>query len=103
MAQPSAFAFVVPTWKKIRRKNTHLGDGSSLVDFNRSGIPLLEIVTEPDIHSAEEAEAFGRKLRSILQYLGVNTGDMSKGVLRMEPNISVRPMGSDELLDAYRN
>lgn len=78
-------------------KNTHLGDGSSLVDFNRSGIPLLEIVTEPDIHSAEEAEAFGRKLRSILQYLGVNSGDMSKGVLRMEPNISVRPLGSDEL------
>jgi aspartyl-tRNA(Asn)/glutamyl-tRNA(Gln) amidotransferase subunit B len=78
-------------------KNTHLGDGSSLVDFNRSGIPLLEIVTEPDIRSAEEAEAFGRKLRSILQYLGVNSGDMSKGVLRMEPNISVRPVGSDEL------
>lgn len=78
-------------------KNTHLGDGSSLVDFNRSGIPLLEIVTEPDIHSAEEAEAFGRKLRAILQYLGVNTGDMSKGVLRMEPNISVRPLGSDAL------
>lgn len=78
-------------------KNTHLGDGSSLVDFNRSGIPLLEIVTEPDIHSAEAAEAFGRKLRSILQYLGVNSGDMSKGVLRMEPNISVRPVGSDEL------
>ncbi|MCB9438324.1 MAG: Asp-tRNA(Asn)/Glu-tRNA(Gln) amidotransferase subunit GatB [Anaerolineales bacterium] len=78
-------------------KNTHLSDGTSLVDFNRSGIPLLEIVTEPDIHSAEEAEAFGRKLRAILQYLGVNSGDMSKGVLRMEPNISVRPMGSDEL------
>lgn len=78
-------------------KNTHLSDGSSLVDFNRSGIPLLEIVTEPDIHTAEEAEAFGRKLRAILEYLGVNSGDMSKGVLRMEPNISVRPVGSDEL------
>jgi aspartyl-tRNA(Asn)/glutamyl-tRNA(Gln) amidotransferase subunit B len=78
-------------------KNTHLNDGSSLVDFNRSGIALLEIVTEPDIHSAEQAEAFGRKLRAILQYLGVNNGDMSKGVLRMEPNISVRPVGSDEL------
>ena len=78
-------------------KNTHLSDGSSLVDFNRSGIALLEIVTEPDIRTAEEAEAFGRALRSILQYLGVNSGDMSKGVLRMEPNISVRPIGSDEL------
>lgn len=77
-------------------KSIHLSDGSSLVDFNRAGIPLLEIVTEPDIRNAEEAEAYARKLRSILQYLGVNTGDMSKGVLRVEANISVRPEGSDE-------
>ncbi|MBL8164379.1 MAG: Asp-tRNA(Asn)/Glu-tRNA(Gln) amidotransferase subunit GatB [Anaerolineae bacterium] len=69
-------------------KLTHVG-GASLVDYNRAGVPLLEIVTEPDINSAEEAESFGRKLRAILQYLGVNNGDMSKGVLRMEPNISV--------------
>lgn len=78
-------------------KNTHLNDGSSLVDFNRSGVALLEIVTEPDLHSAAEVEAFARKLRAILEYLGVNNGDMSKGVLRMEPNISVRPAGSDAL------
>jgi aspartyl-tRNA(Asn)/glutamyl-tRNA(Gln) amidotransferase subunit B len=65
-------------------------NGGSLVDYNRAGVPLLEIVTEPDIHSAEEAEAYTRKLRAILQYLGVNDGDMSKGVLRVEPNISVR-------------
>ncbi len=78
-------------------KNTHLNDGSSLVDFNRSGVALLEIVTEPDLHSAVEVEAFARKLRAILEYLGVNNGDMSKGVLRMEPNISVRPVGSDDL------
>lgn len=77
-------------------KNTHLSDGTSLVDFNRSSVPLLEIVTEPDIKSAEEAEAYCRKLRAILQYLGVNSGDMSKGVLRVEANISVRPAGSDE-------
>ncbi len=77
-------------------KNTHLSDGTSLVDFNRSGVPLLEIVTEPDIQSAEEAEAYCRKLRAILQYLGVNSGDMSKGVLRVEANISVRPVGSNE-------
>jgi aspartyl-tRNA(Asn)/glutamyl-tRNA(Gln) amidotransferase subunit B len=76
-------------------KLLHLGK-SSLVDFNRSGVPLLEIVTEPDIRSDIEAEAYARKLRAILQYLGVNTGDMSKGVLRMEPNISVRPAGSSE-------
>jgi aspartyl-tRNA(Asn)/glutamyl-tRNA(Gln) amidotransferase subunit B len=64
-------------------------NGGSLVDYNRAGVPLLEIVTEPDIHSAEEAEAYARKLRAILQYLGVNNGDMSKGVLRLEANVSV--------------
>jgi aspartyl-tRNA(Asn)/glutamyl-tRNA(Gln) amidotransferase subunit B len=77
-------------------KLTHVGS-SSLVDFNRSGVPLLEIVSEPDIRSDVEAEAYARKLRAIMQYLGVNSGDMSKGVLRMEPNISVRPVGSTEL------
>lgn len=70
-------------------KLTHLGDGSSLVDYNRAGVPLLEIVSEPDINSAEEAEAYARKLRAILRYLGVNTGDMSKGILRFEANVSV--------------
>ena len=78
-------------------KLTHVGNGSSLVDLNRAGVPLLEIVSEPDMRSAEEAEAYARKLRSILQYLGVNHGDMSKGVLRFEANVSVRPVGSDEL------
>ena len=77
-------------------KLTHVGD-ASLVDFNRSGVPLLEIVSEPDIASAVEAEAYARKLRSILQYLGVNSGDMSKGVLRFEANVSVRPVGSKGL------
>lgn len=77
-------------------KSTHVGQ-TSLMDFNRSGVPLLEIVTEPDIQSPEEAEAYARKIRSILQYLGVNSGDMSKGVLRLEANISVRPVGSSEL------
>lgn len=69
-------------------KLTHI-DGESLVDYNRAGVPLLEIVTEPDIASAEEAEAYARKLRTILQYLGVNSGDMSRGVLRLEANVSV--------------
>jgi aspartyl-tRNA(Asn)/glutamyl-tRNA(Gln) amidotransferase subunit B len=70
-------------------KSMHVDSAHSLVDYNRAGVPLLEIVTEPDLNSAEEAEAFARKLRNILQYLGVNNGDMSKGVLRIEPNISV--------------
>ncbi|MCB8965663.1 MAG: Asp-tRNA(Asn)/Glu-tRNA(Gln) amidotransferase subunit GatB [Ardenticatenaceae bacterium] len=80
-------------------KLTHLeGNGStngySLVDYNRSGVPLLEIVSEPDIHSGEEARAYGLKIRQILRYLGVNSGDMEKGVLRVEPNISLRPLGT---------
>jgi len=70
-------------------KLSHIGGGASLVDYNRSGVPLLEIVTEPDIHSSAEAEAYARKLRAILQFLGVNHGDMSKGVLRFEANVSV--------------
>lgn len=70
-------------------KLTHMGDGSSLVDFNRAGVPLLEIVSEPDIFSSEECEVYARKLRALLQYLGVNHGDMSKGVLRFEANVSV--------------
>ena len=53
-------------------------------------MPLMEIVTEADIHSPEEAYAFLTKLRTILRYLGVNSGDMEKGALRCEPNISVR-------------
>ncbi len=76
-------------------KSTHMGD-HSLIDLNRAGVPLLEIVSEPDIHSVEALEAYARKLRQILIYLGVNHGDMSKGVLRFEANVSVRPVGSDE-------
>ena len=72
-------------------------NGSSLVDLNRAGVPLLEIVSEPDMHSVEEARAFATKLREILVYLGVNSGDMEKGVMRFEPNVSVRPLGSDVL------
>ncbi|RMF77354.1 MAG: Asp-tRNA(Asn)/Glu-tRNA(Gln) amidotransferase subunit GatB [Chloroflexi bacterium] len=84
--------------KRIRVRRAHLEEdtgklthipGGSLVDYNRAGVPLLEIVSEPDLNSAEEAEAYARKLRAILQYLGVNTGDMSKGVLRVEANVSV--------------
>lgn len=75
-------------------KLTHLDDGSSLVDYNRSGVPLLEIVSEPDIRSGDEARAYATKIRQILRYLEVNSGDMEKGVLRVEPNISLRPLGT---------
>jgi aspartyl-tRNA(Asn)/glutamyl-tRNA(Gln) amidotransferase subunit B len=69
-------------------------DRHSGVDFNRAGVPLLEIVSEPDLHSAEEVRAYATGLRSVLRYLGVNSGDLQKGVLRLEPNVSVRPRGS---------
>jgi len=77
-------------------KLTHV-DGGSLLDLNRAGVALLEIVSEPDIRSAEEAVAYGEALRHILRYLEVNSGDMEKGVIRFEANISVRPTGTDEL------
>jgi len=69
----------------------------ALVDFNRAGVPLLEIVSEPDMRSVEAALSYATKIRAILRYLGVNSGDMEKGILRFEANISVRPSGSSEL------
>ncbi|MDO8567241.1 MAG: Asp-tRNA(Asn)/Glu-tRNA(Gln) amidotransferase subunit GatB [Dehalococcoidales bacterium] len=70
----------------------------SLVDVNRSGVPLMEIVGEPDLRSAEEARQYLIKLRSILQYLGVSTGNMEEGSFRCDANISIRPEGSDQFL-----
>jgi aspartyl-tRNA(Asn)/glutamyl-tRNA(Gln) amidotransferase subunit B len=67
------------------------------VDLNRAGVPLLEIVTEPDMRSAEEVVAYATKLRTILVYLGVSSGDMEKGMMRFEANISVRPVGTDQM------
>jgi aspartyl-tRNA(Asn)/glutamyl-tRNA(Gln) amidotransferase subunit B len=81
-------------------KLTHVrrdGQDYSLVDLNRAGVPLLEIVTEPDFRSAEEVRTGGETLRRLLRYLGVNSGDLEKGVMRIEPNISVRPPGTETL------
>lgn len=80
-------------------KNIH-GEGDdpfSYVDLNRAGIPLIEIVSEPDISSPEEARLYLQKLRTIMRYIGVSNADMEKGELRCDANISVRPVGSDKL------
>jgi len=74
------------------------GESCSLVDINRSGVPLMEVVGEPDLASPEEARQYLIKLRSILQYLGVSTGNMEEGSFRCDANISIRPEGSKELL-----
>ncbi len=79
-------------------RNVHtLGAGESGIDFNRCGVSLLEIVTEPDIHSAEEAHAYLTALKQILEYLDVSDCNMEEGSLRAEPNISIRPVGTEEL------
>ena len=76
-------------------KNIH-ESGASLVDFNRSGVPLVEIVSEPDIRSADEAGAYLRELRSILRYIEASDGKMEEGGLRCDVNVSVRKRGAAE-------
>jgi len=70
--------------------------GQSLVDFNRSGVALMEIVSEPDFTSVEEVREYVLKLRRILRYLGVSSGNMEEGAMRFEANISLHPAGSSE-------
>jgi len=78
-------------------KNVHeTGTSGSLVDLNRAGTPLLEIVTEPDMRSAEEVIAYLKGLRDILMYLEVCDGNMEEGSFRCEPNLSLRPLGQKE-------
>ena len=85
--------------KRIRIRRVHLEEdtgklmhvnGYSLVDLNRAGVPLVEIVTEADIHSADEAYAYVSKLRQLVRYLGVSSGDMEKGAMRCEVNLSLK-------------
>ncbi|HEY3413618.1 MAG TPA: Asp-tRNA(Asn)/Glu-tRNA(Gln) amidotransferase subunit GatB [Armatimonadota bacterium] len=94
--------------KRVRIRRVHLeedtgklfhnaGDVSSLVDYNRCGVPLMEIVSEPDVESAEQAREYATTLRNILVYLGVSDGKMEEGSFRCEPNISIKPVGTTEL------
>lgn len=72
------------------------GSSYSLVDYNRAGVPLLEIVSEPDIRSGREAAEYAQELRRILRYLGISDGNMQEGSLRCDVNISVRPVGTEK-------
>ncbi len=77
-------------------KLTHKGK-DTLIDFNRSGVPLVEIVTEPDFKGVEEIREYAKKLQQLFRYLGVSNADMERGDMRLEANISVRLVGQTEL------
>jgi len=92
--------------RRIRITRAHLEEDTgklvhdgqvSLVDLNRAGVPLLEIVSEPDLRSVEEVNEYLSRLRQVLMYIGVNSGDLEKGHMRMEANVSLRPHGSESL------
>ena len=85
-------------------KSLHQGDGgrihsatSTLLDFNRSGVPLVEIVSRPDIHSAAEARVYAQELRSVVSELGVSDARLEAGSIRFDANVSVRPEGTEPL------
>lgn len=106
----------VETKKTVRIRRVHLeedtgklihaevnGKNVTLVDFNRSGVPLVEIVTEPDIQSSQEAKAFLKEIQKIIRYLKISEADMEKGIMRLEPSVSLREIGSDPvILPPYR-
>jgi aspartyl-tRNA(Asn)/glutamyl-tRNA(Gln) amidotransferase subunit B len=83
---------------KLTHKTTHEADNYSLMDVNRAGVPLMEIVSEPDMSTPEEARQYLMELRTILQYIGVSTGNMEEGSFRCDANISIRPVGSVEYM-----
>jgi aspartyl-tRNA(Asn)/glutamyl-tRNA(Gln) amidotransferase subunit B len=83
---------------KLVHRNTPWGESVSLVDVNRAGVPLMEVVSEPDLRSAKEARQYLVKLRNILRYLGVSTGNMEEGSFRCDANVSIKPAGSSKSL-----
>lgn len=85
------------TAKLLHRVDPTSGETYTLIDVNRAGVPLIEIVSDPDIHSAEQARLYLMELRTILQYLDVSTGNMEEGAFRCDANVSVRPVGTEQL------
>ncbi|HJP41093.1 MAG TPA: Asp-tRNA(Asn)/Glu-tRNA(Gln) amidotransferase subunit GatB [Dehalococcoidia bacterium] len=85
------------TARLVHRTDRRTGESYSLVDVNRSGTPLMEIVSEPDIRTAEEARDYLVRLRQILRYIGVSNANMEEGNFRCDANISLRPVGATEL------
>jgi len=94
--------------KAVRLHHAHLEEdagksmhedyhGMSAIDLNRAGTPLIEVVTEPDMRSAEEAVAYLKKVHAIITYLGISDGDMSQGSMRCDANVSIRPKGTETL------
>ena len=104
-AEPFEIGFVRAHLEEDAAKTVHVGGGTgrkigaerSLIDFNRGGTPLVEIVTEPHIRSSEQAERFLQLLRQTIVALGISEARMEEGTLRVDANVSVRPAGSDEL------
>lgn len=102
----SVDGFIVIGGKKIRINRAHLEEDTAklvhlgnktLIDFNRAGIPLMEIVSEPDVTSAAQAKAYAQKIQQIVRFLGVSNADIEKGQMRLEPNISIRRKGEKGL------
>jgi aspartyl-tRNA(Asn)/glutamyl-tRNA(Gln) amidotransferase subunit B len=96
------------SWRAVRIHHIHMEEDAgksihdidpenSLIDLNRAGVPLLEIVTEPDLYSAEEVDAFMTGMRQLARYLGISDGNMQEGSMRCDVNISLREKGSREL------
>jgi aspartyl-tRNA(Asn)/glutamyl-tRNA(Gln) amidotransferase subunit B len=77
-------------------KNLHAAAGVSFVDLNRAGVPLCEIVSEPDVRSADEAAEYVRAVRTLVRYLGIGDGNMEEGSLRCDANVSLRPRGTEK-------
>ena len=78
-------------------KLTHAAGGVSLVDYNRAAVPLCEVVSEPELRSADEAAEYVRALRTLVRYLGISDGNMEEGSLRCDANVSIRPRGESKL------